>query len=220
MHRPRGKARDPSAALFASASAGRRARAVAAQAAAIAGGVALAVLLLGRSGAPIAAAFAAFWWLAVVIVVRSDLERFIIPDEASLVIAALGLGYAGVSALADPGPSPMDVLRAVSAAGLNGALAFGLFWLIGRIYRARSGRTGLGFGDVKLAGASALWLAPSDGAAALEIAALAGLALVLVGRRGANLRDVAIPFGAVLAPAAWLVFVAGPSVRAALDPFS
>ena len=177
-----------------------------------AGGAVAAMLLLGWADLPLAAGFATLWWIPVVIVVRSDLEGYIIPDLATLSILGLGVAFVGVGAASD-GLATLGVGRLVT-----GAAAFGLFWLVGRLYRLWSGREGLGFGDVKLAAASALWLTPADGVVGLEIAALGALALAVANRRSASVRDVAIPFGAFLAPAAWLVFVAGPAVRVILDP--
>lgn len=177
-------------------------------------GVALAIALLGSTGHGLTAVFAGLWWIAVVVIVRSDLERFIIPDWASLAIATLGAINASVEAAEAPTGEAMPKL---TVALLTGLAAFGLFWFVRRIYLFARGHEGLGFGDVKLAGASALWLEPSDAAFALEIAALAALAILLLNRRHARTRDHAAPFGAFLAPAAWLTFVAGPTIRSLLD---
>lgn len=153
--------------------------------------------------------------MAVVVVVRSDLDRFIIPDAASGCIAGLGLVYA----LAEPlweGFAPADALAEAVVAVLAGCGGFAALWLVGRLYRLASGHQGLGFGDVKLAGASAMWLTPADAVLALETAALAGLAVLLWRRRGAGDPDMALPFGAFLAPAAWLAFVVGPTLHRTL----
>jgi prepilin signal peptidase PulO-like enzyme (type II secretory pathway) len=175
-------------------------------AAAMAGGALLAAVLLD----PIAAGFAVLWWIATVVVVRWDLSRFIIPDTASAAIAGLGLfSAAGIGRVEETDGR----IAALTAAALGGAVAFALFWLTAQLYRRASGRDGLGFGDVKLAGACGVWLGYADQAMALEVAAVAALAVVVLARRGRPERDLAVPFGAFLAPAAWLVFVAGPAVR-------
>ena len=152
------------------------------------------------------------WLVAVVIVVRSDLDDFIIPDGATAGIAVLGLVNAVVAAWdAGAGRGGM-ALTAVEAAS-SGGLAFTLFWSIGWCFRRFGQREALGFGDVKLAGALAIWLAPADAALALEVAALAAIAVLLFGRRAGPLGDTAIPFGAFMAPAAWLAFQLGPAIR-------
>ncbi len=147
------------------------------------------------------------WWVAVVVTIRSDLCHFIIPDEASLITGILGLASASGAPLLR-GDGFTGAGHAVVAALATGLGAFLVFWATGASFR-RFGRDALGFGDVKLAGAASVWLTPGDAAIALEIAAL-GAILVLLLRRSGGLRETAVPFGAFLAPAAWLVFVLGP----------
>jgi leader peptidase (prepilin peptidase) / N-methyltransferase len=178
-------------------------------------GTALAFVLLGPNSQSLTGFFAALWWVAVVAIVRSDLERFIIPDWASFSIATLGVIHATIDAAQSPLGEGMPRMIGALLTGLAG---FGLFWVVRRIYRRARGRDGLGFGDVKLAGASALWLGPTDAAFALEIAALAALAVLLLNLgRDCRIRDRAAPFGAFLAPAAWLTYVVGPTIKPLLD---
>ena len=152
------------------------------------------------------------WLVAVVIVVRSDLMDFIIPDEATAGIAVLGLAKAVVAAW-EAGAGRGDAALSGVEAASSGCLAFALFWSVGWGFRRFGQREALGFGDVKLAGALAVWLAPADAALALEVAALAAIAVLLFRRRAGPLRDTAIPFGAFMAPAAWLAFLFGPAIR-------
>lgn len=160
-------------------------------------GAALSVLSLPSLPAVLSAA----WWGAVVIVIRSDLRTLTIPDEASAAIAALGILQAHVHA-----DAAGSAWTAVFPALLKGVLAFAVFWLIKMGYRRWRGHEGLGLGDVKLAGACAIWINTSDQIMALEIAATSAVVLaVLKGVRG---KAGFIPFGAFLAPAAWLVFIA------------
>jgi leader peptidase (prepilin peptidase)/N-methyltransferase len=162
------------------------------------------ILLIGLGTTEAAVAIA--WWLLVVVVVRSDLAHFLIPDWASLGIALLGLANA-VMMVAIAYRSTQEMLFAVAIASLRGLCAATLLWMVGRAFQLLAGREGLGFGDVKLAGASAIWLGPLEQTIALQFAAIAAMVLVLLGRR-ANACGTAIPFGAFLAPAAWLVHVA------------
>jgi leader peptidase (prepilin peptidase)/N-methyltransferase len=76
---------------------------------------------------------------------------------------------------------------------------------VGQGYRLLRKREGLGGGDPKLLGAIGLWLGWAMLPAVLLLAALTGLALVLVGHlsgRPARLDD-RVPFGALLAIAAY-----------------
>ena len=151
------------------------------------------------------------WWVAVVATVRSDLGAFVIPDEATAATAVLGLAVAFGAPLLAGGGGAVATDAALQAL-VTGAVCFAVFWLVGTAFRSL-GRDALGFGDVKLAGAAGLWLPPGDAALALEIAALGAIAALLVFRRGGALRETAVPFGAFLAPAAWLVFVLAPLLR-------
>ena len=167
-----------------------------------------------ETGAPaLVACVAAFaWWVAVVAIIRADLADYIIPDGASATVALIGLAQA----VAEPivaGSRSMEVVLAGAASLGSGAGAFLLFWAVARLFRRIGGHDALGFGDVKLAGASAIWLTPGDAALALEIAALGAVAVLVAARRRGATRDTAVPFGAFMAPAAWLVYVAGPVLR-------
>ena len=159
---------------------------------------------------------ALLWWVAVVVTVRSDLAAFIIPDGASAATAALGLAVAAGEPLLG-GEGAGAALSAVSGAVATGIGAFALFALVDVGFR-RLGRDALGFGDVKLAGAAAVWLTPGAAALALELAALGAIAALLARPRAGPLRDTAVPFGAFLAPAAWLVYVLAPLVPDGILP--
>lgn len=164
-------------------------------------GAALAVWLLP----PVEAGFALGLWLLALWVLASDVATYTIPDGASAAIALLGLVRAGLL-----GPDP----AALGWSALHGLGAFAAMGAV-RLGHARlSGREGIGFGDVKLAGALGVWLDPLAQAATLQVAALAALALVgLAVLRGAPAdRSAAVPFGAFLAPAAAAVHLAVTAV--------
>lgn len=172
-------------------------------------GLAAGALLSLLSLPPLPGAFATFLWVAVWAVIRFDVALYIIPDSASAAIALLGLLRA--AALSTAGPDG-DTLGPVALALARGTAAFALFWAIASLHRRLAGRDGLGFGDVKLAGACAIWLASYEALAALEFATCSALLLALAGRRRSR-RSPVIPFGAFLAGAAWLVVVSAPASR-------
>lgn len=139
-----------------------------------------------------------------------DARHFLIPDALSAAGALLGLACA---ALASGGPAE-KMASAMLLALARGAALAGLFLALRVGYRLLRGREGLGLGDVKLAGMAGIWLEPTAMAAAVEIAALSGLAAfgvrrLLSGRprrglRGAPLR---LPFGLFFAPAIWIAWI-------------
>ena len=142
---------------------------------------------------PAALAGSVFGWLLLALAAL-DVTDFWLPDPLTLTLALAGLlaGVAGVE------PSLTDRL-------IGGIAGFASLWLIGFAYKRLRGREGLGGGDPKLLGAIGLWLGWRILPAVLLLAALTGLAFVLVGMvrgRAAKLDD-RMPFGALLAIAAY-----------------
>jgi leader peptidase (prepilin peptidase)/N-methyltransferase len=130
--------------------------------------------------------------LTLIVATTVDLKTRRLPDGCALVVALSG--------------ATLAVLRA-SQAILTGVIAMVAAALclmaLRRVNQARQGDPGLGLGDVKLIAALALWL----GAATpwmVVIACLLGLVAVpfLLGA------DRKIPFGPMIAIAAWSVGVA------------
>ena len=132
-----------------------------------------------------------------------DSRRFIIPNELTGAGLALGFLYA---VMKDPG----FVAAALTGAALRGAFLAFVFWSLRVLYRQIRGRDGIGLGDVKLAGVAGVWLDWSAIPVAIEIAALAALAVYatrrLRGRAAASLMTK-LPFGLFFAPAIWLVWL-------------
>jgi prepilin signal peptidase PulO-like enzyme (type II secretory pathway) len=152
--------------------------------------------------------FASGFWFCTIIVAKSDLAFYLIPDAATLALAGLGFSRAVILNFS-PGITAENIISGLWAPVASALLAFALFFGIGWIYERLTGREGLGFGDVKLAGALGLWLDPRGFALALELAALSGFLLVLRQRfRRGSLRSAKLPLGAFLAPAGFLVYFA------------
>jgi leader peptidase (prepilin peptidase)/N-methyltransferase len=168
----------------------------------------LGLTALATAGASIAAApglpgiFGAGLSILMLAIAVTDARNFIIPN--SLNAAALVLG----------------LLDAASRAGWDGALssvlrgaALALSFLIIRAgYRWLRGRQGIGLGDVKLAGVAGAWLDWTMMPIAVEVAALAALAIYTLHwlRGGQALqRTTRVPFGLFLAPAIWLCWMLG-----------
>ena len=166
---------------------------------AAAGPCAVAALLLD----PIGAGFAAMWWGLVLRVVRCDLETLLIPDRSVLAIAALGLLHATIKPIVAGEPLVLVVQSALSSL-LAALVVSGALWTGNYLGIALTGHRALGLGDVKLAGASAAWLSFEEQWIALALATAAATGLALLRRN-----EQPFPFGAVLAPAAWLTHLAG-----------
>ena len=153
---------------------------------------------------PVGLAGAVFGWLLLALAAL-DITDFWLPDPLTLILALAGVaaGFAGVE------PPLVDRL-------IGGTVGFAALWLVGFAYKRLRGREGLGGGDPKLFGAIGLWLGWRMLPAVLLLAALTGLALVLLGMlRGRTAKlDDRVPFGALLAIAAypaWLFLLGLPA---------
>jgi leader peptidase (prepilin peptidase)/N-methyltransferase len=138
--------------------------------------------------------------LMVLAIAVIDARLFIIPNELTALGFALALVNAAVGA-------PDEMAAAVLPAVLRGAILAALFLGLRMLYRRIRGRDGLGLGDVKLAGVLGAWLSLLTIPIAIEIAALAALAVYGI-RYYASGRafDPALrfPFGLFLAPSIWI----------------
>lgn len=147
---------------------------------------------------------AVFGWGLLTVAIL-DVEHFWLPDRVTLPLAALGL-LAGLATA-----PPMGDRLIGAAAGYLSLAA------VAAAYRAATGRRGMGGGDPKLFAAIGAWLGWMALPIVLLLAALLGLALVGLDRlRGRAVdRLTALPFGALLAVAAWpawLAFSLAPSL--------
>jgi prepilin signal peptidase PulO-like enzyme (type II secretory pathway) len=174
----------------------------------------VAVLIAGSALAfagfeGIAAVLVVIWLGLTLVIVRSDLDEFLIPDWATFGIAVIGVYH--LVTMAPDGLDRYWLYEIAIPAVLRAVCTFVGFWLLALIYERVMGRPGLGFGDVKLCAALVLWLDSYSASIALELAALGALLVVIVEkcRRGdAWERTDVIPLGAFLAPSAWIVYVA------------
>jgi leader peptidase (prepilin peptidase) / N-methyltransferase len=163
---------------------------------------------LWAQGWPVLAAVTLLSILAARIAI-SDLVTMTVGDGDVALIALLGLSWSLWG-----GPPGMDWREAL-ASGLAVFLALAGF---SALHRQLRGRDGLGFGDVKLLGASALWIGWFGASLQILVAALAALvfAVLRARRKKRRLRLAGrLPFATFLAPSlvmvwAWLVVQASP----------
>ena len=131
----------------------------------------------------------------------TDWESLILPHALTLPLLASGLL---ATAWLDPG--------ALAEHAIAAAFGYLTLWVVAVVYRHVRGRDGLGLGDATLLAAAGAWVGIAGLPSVLLIGALLGIALLL-GVRPAR-RDVggavAVPFGAPLAAAIWIVFLYDP----------
>jgi leader peptidase (prepilin peptidase)/N-methyltransferase len=161
----------------------------------------LASLAVASGLAGVLGAGLALVMLAIAVI---DARYFIIPDELTLTALVLGFANAGL----DPWPDGLGaVFEALGAALLRGVVLALAFFALRAVYFRIRGREGIGLGDVKLAGVAGVWLAWATIPVAIEIAALAALAVYVTRQlAGGHVMRVTarLPFGLFLAPAIWL----------------
>lgn len=168
--------------------------------------VAFAALAIAGAGVSLWAApglrgcLGAALWLIMLAIAAIDARLFIIPNE--LTAAAFVLALANAAVQAPDAMAESVAMALVRAAGL--AL---MFYGLRALYRRLRNRDGLGLGDVKLAGVAGAWLGVLTIPIAIEIAALAALAVfgMRLYRSGRSLDStLKFPFGLFLAPSIWL----------------
>jgi leader peptidase (prepilin peptidase)/N-methyltransferase len=177
---------------------------------AVAGIVAVAVATVAASVAVapgVPGVLGAALGLVMLAIAAIDARRFIIPDELTAVGLTLALVNAGLDAWPDPWSA---ILAGIGMAALRGAVLAAAFLALRALYYRVRRREGIGLGDVKLAGVAGAWLQWATIPVAIEIAALAALALYTVRQvAGGHVMTATarLPFGLFLAPAIWLGWV-------------
>ncbi|MFQ5513076.1 MAG: prepilin peptidase [Myxococcota bacterium] len=133
-----------------------------------------------------------YWPLGATLIAVTfiDLDHQIIPN--AITIPGMGIGLASAWACPFP-PGPVDALLGFAGIG-------GLLWGISALYERRTGRIGLGMGDVKLMAMLGAFLGLQATLGILVLGSLLGLgqAAVLLALHRAG-RLTRIPFGPALA---------------------
>jgi leader peptidase (prepilin peptidase) / N-methyltransferase len=114
-----------------------------------------------------------------------DMKEMRIPDMLNGMLLAGGISFWILRSSSDLG------LQAFSALALASAL-----WLIRYGHSKVSGEIGLGLGDVKMAGAGAVWISPLSLPMFLFVASASGLAYAVLRRAGD--RQERMPFAPFL----------------------
>jgi leader peptidase (prepilin peptidase)/N-methyltransferase len=157
-----------------------------------------AVLLFRAVGISLTYPFLALWGFLLIALMWIDLDFQLLPDALTFPGTLVALA----AALQWPGGAHEALLGVVAGSGLLGLLA----WVWERFRKME----GMGGGDIKLAAMFGVVLGWKLSLLAVMLAALAGsLWGVVLIVRGAGTGRTALPFGALLAPAALAVFLWG-----------
>ncbi len=129
-----------------------------------------------------------------------DIRHRLIPDQITLLGTILGLSFSFAYA-----PHAIDFLIGRSLGALAG---FGSLWTIAKVYSWKTGREGLGMGDMKLLLMIGSFLSITGIFLVIFLSSVIGLLVgvfVMVFQKG-NLKT-AIPFGPCIALAAYLIYL-------------
>ena len=166
-------------------------------------------------GWPAFAALLFTWYLIALTFI--DIDHQLLPDSLTLPLLWIGLGLSLWGTAGGPAP-PVD-----PRSSLIGAMAgYGGLWSVYHLFRALTGKEGMGYGDFKLCAALGAWLGWQMLLPVILIAAAAGavIGIALIALRGRD-RSTPIPFGPFLAAGAWLMLMWGPGlVRSYLRLFA
>ena len=149
-------------------------------------------------------AWVIMWWswlTVLVLLALIDMDTFLLPNEFTLSLLALGLLFA---ALGWTGITRQDALA-------GAAMGYGILWFVSSVYRMVRKREGMGMGDAKLLAAIGAWLGILSVPLVLWLASVIGVFWGLAWRfSNRQESDGAFPFGpSIASAAAVLVLVPG-----------
>lgn len=136
----------------------------------------IAGAVLGLCAAVLGDAGAALWGFAAIgaVLVGIDARCGVLPDAPVLICAALGAVLVWVGVL------PHGPLAAVLGAGVGAAV----FWGMAALFQARTGRQGLGGGDITLIAALGVWVGLAGVPMVIVTAAAAALSVAVMRGQG------------------------------------
>lgn len=161
-------------------------------------GVFVTVVAGGAPHPAIGVMAALYLFTTVAALIAMDARYMILPDS---LVAALAMGGLALASL-----SGVDVVLEVTASGI---VTFGAAFLFRITYRWLRGIHGLGFGDVKLAAASAVWIGIGMLPQFIGVAVGSALISLTIERLDGKplARDHAFAFGPHLAISLWLIWL-------------
>ena len=153
------------------------------------------------------AALAMTWTLVAAALI--DVDHYLLPDSLTLPLLWIGLLLA---AAAPAGSEPFADLHSAVFGAAAGYLSL---WSVAQLFRAVTGKDGMGYGDFKLLAALGAWLGwqmlPLIITLSAAVGAILGIAAIAVLRRS---RQQPLPFGPYLAVAGWIALMWGEDLVA------
>ena len=142
---------------------------------------------------------------ALLVLTGIDLQEKLLPDQITLPLLWIGL-FANLSGTFVP-------LTDAVVGAIAGYLSL---WIVFWIFKALTGKEGMGYGDFKLLAALGAWLGwqmlPMVILLSTAVAAAVGIAGIIFAGRS---RDTTIAFGPFIAVAGWIAFIWGDKILSA-----
>lgn len=132
-----------------------------------------------------------------------DAKTQLLPDNITLPLLWLGLLI-----------NSAEIFTSLSAAVWGAALGYLVLWTVYQLFKAITGKEGMGYGDFKLLAALGAWMGwemlPQIILLSSVVGAIIGISMMLLIRHQKN---QPIPFGPYLAIAGWIAFMWGGDIN-------
>jgi leader peptidase (prepilin peptidase)/N-methyltransferase len=145
-----------------------------------------------------------FTWVLIALTMI-DVHKQLLPDNLTLPLLWLGLGFA-----------LFDTYASLQASVIGAMAGYLVLWAVFHTFKLITGKEGMGFGDFKLLAALGAWmgwnLLPQIILVSSVVGAIAGSVMLVAGK---TRRQQPIPFGPYLAFAGWIALLWGQDINQA-----
>ncbi len=163
----------------------------------------LSLMVALRFGVSIETLFGLLLTWSLISLTVIDAKTQLLPDNITLPLLWLGLLV-----------NSADVFTSLSSAVWGAALGYLVLWLVYQLFKAVTGKEGMGYGDFKLLAALGAWMGwemlPQIILLSSVVGAVVGVSMMLLIKHNKN---QPIPFGPYLAVAGWLAFMWGSDIN-------
>jgi len=140
---------------------------------------------------------------ALVSLTMIDAKTQLLPDNITLPLLWLGI-FANT----------FEVFTTLESSVFGAIIGYLVLWGVYKLFKAITGKEGMGYGDFKLLAALGAWMGwemlPQIILLSSVVGAFIGIAMILLTRHNKN---VPIPFGPYLAIAGWIAFIWGHDIN-------
>lgn len=163
----------------------------------------LSVMVALRFGVSAETLFGLFLTWSLISLTVIDAKTQSLPDTITLPLLWLGLLI-----------NSAEIFTSLNAAVWGAALGYLVLWTVYQLFKAITGKEGMGYGDFKLLGALGAWMGwemlPQIILLSSVVGAVVGISMMLLIKHQKN---QPIPFGPYLAIAGWIAFMWGGDIN-------